>query len=232
MENKVLLGLTTTPKSKWRENIKEIDRFSLSEIALFATGMKAEERKECYELLEKTDLKEIPHVHLRDDMAIWEIEYLIKKFKTQLFNTHPQANRYRFDFKKCPQYTNKIFIENVEQTPAEKELENSGGLCIDFSHWENSSMKNDAPYCKEMISLTEKYPIGCCHISAVTSEPQKDAEWGKFTNHYLSKLSELDYMKKYVKYLPKYISLELENSFEEQLACKKYLEKIIYEKRN
>ena len=32
---------------------------------------------------------------------------------------------------------------------------------------------------------------------------------------------------KYIKYLPKYISIELENSFAEQLKVKEYLDKII-----
>lgn len=37
----------------------------------------------------------------------------------------------------------------------------------------------------------------------------------------------MDYVKKYKKYLSDIISIELENSFKEQLKVKQYLEKIL-----
>ena len=40
-------------------------------------------------------------------------------------------------------------------------------------------------------------------------------------------LSELDYVKKYVKYLSPICAIELENSFKQQLEAKKYIENII-----
>jgi hypothetical protein len=40
-------------------------------------------------------------------------------------------------------------------------------------------------------------------------------------------LDELDYVCNYRKFLPQYISIELENSLERQLEAKKYLEEIL-----
>lgn len=71
MKHKILLGLTTTPKSDWREKVKEIEKFGIKELALFPTFLSPDERKELYTLLEKTKIKNIPHVHLRDDMEEW-----------------------------------------------------------------------------------------------------------------------------------------------------------------
>jgi hypothetical protein len=65
MERKILLGLTTTPRSDWREKIREIDELGLEEAALFPTFIHLPERKELYGLLEKTGIKKAPHVHLR-----------------------------------------------------------------------------------------------------------------------------------------------------------------------
>ena len=48
-----------------------------------------------------------------------------------------------------------------------------------------------------------------------------------YSYHMLGELSELDYVKKYVQYLPRYLSIELENSFREQIKIREYLEKIV-----
>jgi len=40
-------------------------------------------------------------------------------------------------------------------------------------------------------------------------------------------IDELDYVEKYREYLPYYISIELENSFEDQLKAKAHLERIL-----
>ena len=48
-----------------------------------------------------------------------------------------------------------------------------------------------------------------------------------YSHHYSYRMADLDYMKKFVKYLPDYISIELQNSFKEQIEIKKYLESII-----
>ena len=48
-----------------------------------------------------------------------------------------------------------------------------------------------------------------------------------YSSHLLKDYHELDYIKKYKKFLPDLISIELENSFKELLEIKKYLEKII-----
>ncbi len=81
-----------------------------------------------------------------------------------------------------------------------------------------------------MRQLIKKFIIGCCHISAVKKKAERDAEFSMrftFDQHFMDDLSDLDYIKKYKELLPQYISIELENSIDEQLVAKKYLEKII-----
>lgn len=74
-------------------------------------------------------------------------------------------------------------------------------------------------------NLSKKFPIGCAHVSAKPKFKYFLARvFKKVGAHYAFGLSEFDYLKKYTKYFPEYLSLELENDFEKQLEIKKYIE--------
>ncbi len=226
MKKNILLSLTTTIGSDWREKIIEASALGISEVSLFLTGITPEERKELYGLLEKSPIKNIPFVHLRSDMSLDEIDYLIKNFGTKIFNIHSSRSKYPFpvEFEK---YSSIIYIENANVIPFEEELNQYAGLCLDFAHWENGIMAGIPGY-ENLKKLADKYKIGCVHISAIRSKPKKDNEnVTDYSCHKFNNLDEFDYMKKYIKYLPEIISLELTNSFAEQLKAKECLEKII-----
>lgn len=235
-EKKILLGLTTTWKSDWREKIREIDKFNLKEISLFVTALGLKERKELYDLLEKTGIESVPHVHARgQDMGPEELYYLIEKFRTEIFNLHPSR-----DTQNEPEYQNNydygtlkksIYLENTVFNPTEAELEEYAGLCIDFSHWENFKLDPSLKQLdEELENLAKKHKIGCGHISSVIKNHRpklSGIDTLTLTDHFLHNFSDLNYIKKYVEYLPDIISIELENSFKEQLRAKEYLEIII-----
>lgn len=230
---KILLGLTTTYKSDWRGKIREIDKLGLREIALFPTCLKIKERGELYKLLEKTKLKKIPFVHIRHDFEKQEFIYLEKKFGTKVFNTHfhKMSDKFITENKK---YLKRIYLENGRPFPDDLVylLDTFAGLCLDISHWEDYDKIQEIASYKKLPKLLKKYKAGCCHISAVRKEPffeEDEGEKKKFYNsHWLRDLSELNYVKKYIKYLPSICAIELENSFKEQLEAKKYLEKILF----
>ncbi len=93
MVKNILLGLTTiTVGGEWKKKVKEIDELGVKEIALFPTGLNIAERKELYQLLENTKLEKIPHVHLRDDMKCDELDYLVNRFKAEVFNVHSEKS--------------------------------------------------------------------------------------------------------------------------------------------
>ena len=233
MKHKILLGLTTTPGSDWREKVKEIEKFEIEELALFPTFLKLDERKELYALLEKTKLKNIPHVHLRDDMEEWELDLFYNKYNSRLFNIHP--NLAGLNFIENSKYKEIIFVENLFKLDDIyfEILNKCAGLCIDFSHWEDQGKIIKHEGYEKMEKLCEEYKVGCCHISAVSEKTHEivDYQTGKKyffrDSHTMSDFSELNYVKKYVQYFPEYVSIELENSFEKQLEVKEYLEKII-----
>lgn len=112
-------------------------------------------------------------------------------------------------------------------------LESCSGTCIDFSHWKDAALSLGEKGNGKMEKIAKKYKIGCCHISAVSDKIRNEIDCITGQNflccsaHWMDKLSQLDYIKDYVQYLPEYVSIELENSFEKQLEVKEYLEKII-----
>lgn len=233
--HKILLGLTTTPESDWRGKVEECKKFNIQEIAIFPTSINYENRKELYGLLEDSPVKSIPHVHMRNDMEKEELDYLVEKFNTKVFNIHPRNNPHPFT-KDYGEYVSNIYIENADSIPEIEELEKFGGLCVDFSHWQDEILKGNKKDTSRMEELANRFKVGCSHVSAVGSEIEivhdtkfPDIVYSGFSKHTLSDLSEMDYVKNFVQYLPELISIELENSFEEQLRVKKYLEELIGE---
>ena len=219
LNKKILLGLTTTPGSDWREKIKEIDRLGIKEVAAFPTFLKPEERKELYALLEKTQLEKIPHVHLRDDMELEEMDYFFKRWQTQVFNIHPR--KCFLKFLQEEKRKKVIFVENMDKIGKDflELIDLSGGICLDFSHWQSRYDNRRKGYGNFEEILRGK-SIGCCHISAVRKK------WGFFwtDDHHFENLDDFDYLEKRREFFPDLISLELENPFIEQLKAKKYLE--------
>ncbi len=227
MKNKkheILLGLTTTPKSDWRNKVEEMKKFGIKKIALFPTFLEIDQRKELYGLLEAIDDLEIPHVHLRDqDMEEWELDWF-KARGASNFNIHMGGLHNPI----LKQYSENIFIENhIFDSISLEELESCGGICIDFQHLEITKKK--FPHVAEDIeTCMDKFPVGCCHIAPL---PKIKNIFHRFINnawvHYMISIDELDYVEKYREYLPYYVSIELENSFEVQLKAKAHLERIL-----
>jgi hypothetical protein len=223
MQNhEILLGLTTTPASDWRGKVEEMKKFGIKRIALFPTFLKMEDRKILYILLEEIEDLEIPHVHLRNDMGVWEAEMFKEKYKTEAFNIHFES----LAFDGFEKFNYMTFVENRFKTFDDQKISAFGGLCVDFAHMEDGRKRPFAKMDPMKNGILDRSKIGCCHVSASKRCFLNPINWiFGFDRHYLKNLKELDYLKKYVQYLPKYISLELENSFEEQIKAKEYLEK-------
>ncbi len=234
MKKKILLGLTTISKGLWKDKVKEIKRLGLKEIALFPTCLKPKERKLLYKLLERTGIKSIPHVHIRvQDFSGFELDYLVSKFKTKVFNIH-NHDRTKDFLEKNKKYSQIIFLENTsDYKNFAKVLKLCGGICLDLSHYEDHANFMKPKEYEIFSKLLKVNKIGLNHISAISKKIKvyhdnfsgKDY-YGKNT-HWFSDLSEFDYVKKYKKYLADIISIELENSLRKQLEVKRYLEKIL-----
>ncbi|MFH1255086.1 MAG: hypothetical protein V1667_01280 [bacterium] len=234
INKKILASLTTITPGLWRKKAEEINELGLEEIALFLTGLNVGARKELYGILEKTKLKNIPHVHLRDDMDVWELEYLESRFNAAVFNIHGKNSAHPFDLLKLKKYLPKIYIENQDYVPDREELKKTAGFCVDFSHWQDGIMLKRKNYDANMRQAIKNFSVGCSHISAVGKKVIENRDvvfneivYRDYSKHIFDNLEEFDYIANFLDFLPDLISLELENSLAEQLKAKKYLEKII-----
>jgi hypothetical protein len=233
MQNvKFLPSLTTVTMrgeiGNWMAQIEEIQKLNLKEIAIFPTLLEKEERFKLYKILKESPVERVPFVHLRTDMELKELDYLVENFQTEVFNLHTTTNwPLLHNYSK---YAKRIFIENGKFVPKEEELEKFGGLCIDFSHWENSVLLGDVLYHQKMLKLIQKFSVGICHISSIKnkmiSNPFKP-ELQQYDSHLLLRMNELDYLKKYKLYIPTVAAIELENAIAEQLKIKTYLKNIL-----
>lgn len=232
-DRKILVSLTTLSENGWKEKVEEISKNKIEEIALFLTGLNEKGRKELYLELGKTSVRSIPHVHIRTDMHPKELKFLIEYFKTKIFNIHPLSEYpLVYDYS---DYASRIFLENAQNVPSDEELQRFGGLCVDFTHWENETLLGNSLYEKNIRRKAEIYPIGCGHVSAVSKELTPsviDENKLAYDSHILKSPEELDYIKKYKKYIPDIVSLELENPISEQLEAKKYIETMIKNQEN
>ncbi len=235
MKKKILLGLTTITKGLWKDKVKEIDKLGLKKIALFPTCLNLKQRKILYKLLENTGLKSISHVHLREqDFERWELDYLVRKYKTRVFNIHNRDRAKEF-LEKNKKYRKIIFLENtVDFKNFAKNLKLCGGICLDLSHYEDHANVMKPKEYEMFGKLLKVNKIGINHVSAMSKNIEvyhdnfsgKDY-YGKNT-HWFSDFKEFDYVKKYKKYLADIISIELENPLKQQLEVKRYLEKIFF----
>lgn len=223
---RIVPGLTSTRKEGIPAFLTEMERLRVREIALFPTCLSREERWSLYESLERIGGVSCPHVHLRSDCDADEIAFLGKAFGARAFNVHPASSTHPFG--KIPEGMERQFwVENVDHLPDAAEAGAMGGLCPDFSHWENAEMLGIPGYDAAMRALLSRFPVGCCHLSAI--RPGERNSWGSGHDfHSFKELSELDYLAKYAAFLPPGpCSLELENPLAEQLEAARYLSRLL-----
>lgn len=238
MKHILLPGLTTTPQSDWKRKIEEIDELGIEEIALFPTWFDLEQRKELHTSLASAKrLKRIPHVHLRDDSEVWELDYYTERYGTEVFNIHLNRHNQETAWRLVTntRYRKRIFIETTDDLDDVflAGLRECGGLCIDVSHLEDPGFSHGFKGYERIDELLREYPIGCAHISAVTDRGYTYVHYitkEKYTHysaHSFRSLSEFDYVRKYLAYFPRYVSIELESTFTQQLQVKAYLDTLL-----
>ncbi len=97
-------------------------------------------------------------------------------------------------------------------------LSQAAGVCVDFSHLEETRLLNSEIY-QNNLEMIRSYPRGCAHLSAVEN---------KEGVHFLSDLSQMDYLKNYpVEMFPLILAVELENPLARQLEVIDYIKKML-----
>ncbi len=216
---------TITTLINYEKKLEEVYQLNLKKVCVFLTGLDFNQRQEFLKKLKNTSIKEIPFVHLRSDMKVEELEFLIENYNTKVFNIHTEKEYpLKYDYSK---YKNFIYIENVYKAFDESEIKNWAGICLDFSHLENDRLLRPKIFEKN-IKILKNHKIGCNHISAVKSEYHfNEKNIKRYDDHLADNLSNFDYLKQYSKNLfSNFCAIELNNSIKFQLNVIDYICKL------
>lgn len=226
----ILPTITTVTKNGWKEKIKEVNKLGLEEICLFPTALPSkEERLELYSSLKSSSIKSIPFVHLRSDMEDDEIDFFINDFGTELFNIHSEKSIHGH-YGIYGKYADMVCVENNVKEFTARELSFYAGICLDVSHLESIRRTHKEVY-KSLVGDVKDNPVLCWHVSAIRKACYFDESIGEqwCAYHNFNDLKDFDYVKKYKKYSKKalVVAIEVENSLEDQLKAKEYIEKML-----
>jgi|GEM_PF-2401546 len=229
-DKQILLGLTTTGISQWRDKVSEIKQLNIAQAALLPTALKQAERQNLYRLLEESGLATLPCVQLAADSTVEEIDYLVSRFKTQALTCYADTAGYAL-LDRLPKYNSMIFVENFASETADKLFSADyfakhqvSGLCVNLANLAELG-RTAKRHHKTVSAFMNKYPVKVSVVSGV-----KTSVWFKMFNktyvdRSLDSLNDLAYLKQTaVNYLGRWVVMDLENSFLEQVEIKKFLE--------
>lgn len=212
----IFLSLTGETTGDWKTKMKEINSLGLETIALFLEMYKKSERKKIYKALEKSCVKKIPLVHIKNDMANEELKYLCKKYNNPCLTIHESS------FDKLPEwngYHQHLYLEmNYNNSiPKNVDINKIGGFCVDLSHFKSAEEKWSKEFEYIINKRNKKNLFKCNHLNGYSYKKNRDV-------HIISSLEEF----KYLKTLPDFVfgdimALEIFNSISDQIIYKKYI---------
>jgi hypothetical protein len=236
---KILPSITThgTTSISWKDRISEIEPLGLRDVGLFLTGLTADQRYECYNLLRKVRRHHsfsVPFVHAVSSMNEDEYNFLIDIFDTKAFNLHP-TSQYPLDQNLSANLREKIYIENasVEHALTPADIEGFAGICLDLSHLEEMRL-NDIDAYRKMETMLGSNKIGANHLSAIWYKTTVILSGRRrYSQHVLRTGRDLIYLKGYpANYFSRYCAIELENSLAEQARLIHVLEQLLADKNS
>lgn len=217
---KIYVGLTGRVEADWRAKMEEINRRGLSAIALFLEFYRKSEREKIYRALEKSCVREIPMVHIKNEIERDELKYLCERYNNPCLTIHENA------FDKLPAwngYHQHLFLEmNYNNSiPKNVDISKIGGFCVDLAHFKSAEEKWSKEFEYMLKQRNKKKLFVCNHLNGYDHKNNIDL-------HTISSLDEFDYLKT----LPSFvfgdiIALEVFNPIKEQLEYKKHIIKLL-----
>jgi hypothetical protein len=203
----------------WRQKIEDINKLKIASAAVFIERFEKEQRKELYDALLYSCIKEVPLVHMRHDAAADEMEFFIKNFGTKLFNIHEDTFNFIDQWRG---YWDKLYLEmNYDSNiAANVDISKIGGFCVDLAHLK-AAIARGADEAFYIISHLKKTNVSSNHLSGYSFDKNEDV-------HFASDLKDFDYLA----VLPKaafgqIIAMEVDNDIADQLKFKDRAAKIL-----
>lgn len=212
----IYLSLTGETEQDWKAKMSEINSLGIKTIALFLEIYKKPQRKKIYEALEKSCVRKIPLVHIKNDMDKDELAYLCKRYNNPCLTIHEDSFK---NISKWEGYYQHLYLEmNYNNNiPKNVNVDKIGGFCVDLSHFKSAEEKWSKEFEYTINRRNKKKLFKCNHLNGYSYEKNKDM-------HIISSLKDFEYLKT----LPSFvfgdiIALEVFNSINDQIMYKKYI---------
>ncbi|MFZ5955206.1 MAG: hypothetical protein ACOYT4_02170 [Nanoarchaeota archaeon] len=218
-KKEILVSITGTSDPDWQNKFEEIKNLNIKRFALFLERFTPLQRRRIYKELIELKIKNIPLIHIRNDMKKSELIFLIKNFNPEFMTIHESTFEYGY-LKKWNGFYRKLFLElNFDNHLSKKvDVKKVGGFCIDLSHYKASEIRNTKEF--EYL-IKNKNLVKCNHLNGFSFETCFDV-------HRIKSLEEFEYLKTIPDLLyGKIIALETENGIREQLRFKEHLKELI-----
>jgi len=225
LNKRVLVSITGETDNHWKDKIKEINSLGLKKVALFNERFTLVQRKQIYEALLDSCVKEIPFVHGKNDMSRDEFKFLMDNFATQRFNIHADGFKYLDKWKGYHKY---LFAELSyhNKLPKDFDIFKVGGFCVDLAHFKCAEERwsNEFDY---IISNEKHHKLfQCNHISGYSPKRKHDI-------HTIKKITSFDYLKSLPKFLfGENIALEVDNPISSQLKYRDYIIELLSKRKS
>jgi hypothetical protein len=220
LSKNIYVGLTGRVEADWRAKMEEINRRKLSAVALFLEFYRKSEREKIYQALEKSSVKKIPLIHIRNDMIKDELKYLCDKYNNPCLTIHENS----FDkLSEWNGYHQHLFLEmNYNNNiPKNVDISKIGGFCVDLSHFKSAEEKWSKEFEFTLKQRNKRNIFVCNHLNGYDYKNNTDL-------HTISSLDEFNYLKT----LPNFvfgdiIALEVLNPIKEQLKYREHIIKLL-----
>ncbi len=228
-KSEILLGLTGKNVNQIKRKVIECESLGIKRVSLFLEFLSKEQKKKVYEFILGSKIKEIPFVHIKNDMDSEELKFLEKNFKTKYFNIHVEGFE---NLEKWKGHYNKLLLElgciKKRKNPflLKKDFEKIKGFCIDLSHFKATKERGKIEYLFTMRYQKRPELFIANHLNGYSKFRKKDL-------HKPKNKKQLDYLKNLPRFVfGKYIALEMSNPIKEQLEYRKYVKKLLKNKIN
>ncbi|MFA5024601.1 MAG: hypothetical protein WC523_06665 [Patescibacteria group bacterium] len=216
----VLLSIAGVNEKLLLSKIKEINKLKITRVALFLTMIKKDAKRRVFKALLKSTIKEIPLVHLRNDMSQEEIIFLENNFHPTYYTIHENS----FDhLHKWPKFKKRLYLEfggHGKRKPQAR-VEAIGGFCVDLAHYKIAETSQTVQFRYQFSKRKQKKLFACNHLNGYSPKTNTCI-------HEVGKIEEFDFLKTLPKFIfGKTIALEMENPIREQLIWRKKLIKML-----
>lgn len=213
---RITLGITGGTEEEWREKIDEINEMGLDTASLFLERYRRNQRKMIYAALEESSIKNIPLIHIKNEMTRDELDYLCRRYDNPLLTIHENS----FEIMdKWHGFFGQLYLEmNYDNHVAQNIIvERIGGFCVDLAHFKAAEEKWSREFEYTLKRKDDETLFACNHLSGYSHEKNQDV-------HIATSLSQFDYLITLPDFvLSDVIAIEVDNPLSEQIEFRKYI---------